>query len=99
MTAVLQYSLYLAIVVGLALPLGAYKKKVMNGERTILSKALTPCENLVYKVLRVDREEQMTWKKYAVSVLVFSGIGLVFLFLLQPVCLQLRTADRISTSR
>ena len=25
----------------------------------------------------------MTWKKYAVSVLVFSGIGFVFLFLLQ----------------
>lgn len=83
MTAVLQYILYLAILVALALPLGAYIKKVMNGERTILSKALTPCENLVYKVLRVDREEQMTWKKYAVSVLVFSGIGLVFLFLLQ----------------
>lgn len=83
MTAVLQYILYLAILVALALPLGAYIKKVMNGERTILSKALTPCENLVYKVLRMDREEQMTWKKYAVSVLVFSGIGLVFLFLLQ----------------
>ncbi len=44
---------------------------------------LTPCENLVYKVMRIDREEQMNWKKYAVSVLFFSGIGLVFLFLLQ----------------
>lgn len=83
MTIVLQYILYLGILVGLALPLGSYIKKVMNGERTILSKILTPCETLVYKVLRVDREEQMTWKKYAVSVLAFSGIGLVFLFLLQ----------------
>ena len=27
----------------------------------------------------------MTWKKYAVSVLIFSGVGLVFLFLLQLV--------------
>ena len=83
MMAVIQYLLYLAILVVLAIPLGAYIKKVMNGEKTILSKVLTPCENLVYKVLRVDREEQMTWKKYAVSVLAFSGIGLVFLFLLQ----------------
>ena len=33
--------------------------------------------------MRVDREEQMTWKKYAVSGMTFSGIGLVFLFLLQ----------------
>lgn len=83
MTTVFQYILYLGILVGLALPLGSYIKKVMNGERTVLSKALTPCENLVYKVLRVDRAEQMTWKKYAVSVLTFSGVGLAFLFLLQ----------------
>ena len=55
----------------------------MSGEKTFLSKVLTPCENLIYKVTRVDREEQMTWKKYAVSVMIFSGIGLVFLFLLQ----------------
>ena len=83
MMAVIQYVLYLAILIVLAIPLGAYIKQVMDGEKTFLSKVLTPCENLVYKVLRVDKEEQMTWKKYAVSVLIFSGIGLVFLFLLQ----------------
>lgn len=83
MSSVIQYVLYLAVLVILAIPLGTYMKKVMNGEKTFLSKILTPCENLVYKVMKVDKYEQMTWKKYAVSVLVFSGIGLVFLFLLQ----------------
>ncbi|WP_418461799.1 potassium-transporting ATPase subunit KdpA [Frisingicoccus sp.] len=83
MMNVVQYILYLAVLVILAVPLGAYIKKVMNGEKTFLSRVLTPCENLVYKVMRVDKEEQMTWKKYAASVLIFSGIGLVFLFLLQ----------------
>ena len=83
MMAVIQYILYPAILVLLAVPLGAYIKKVMNGEKTFLSKILTPCENLVYKMMKVDKEEQMTWKKYTVSVLIFSGIGLVFLFLLQ----------------
>ena len=83
MSTIIQYVLYLAILVVLAIPLGAYIKNVMSGEKTILSKVLTPCENLVYRVMRVDKEEQMTWKKYAVSVLLFSGIGLVFLFLLQ----------------
>ena len=83
MMNVIQYILYLAVLVILAVPLGAYIKKVMNGEKTFLSRVLTPCENLVYKVMRVDKEEQMTWKKYAASVLIFSGIGLVFLFLLQ----------------
>ena len=83
MMAVIQYVLYLALLIVLAIPLGTYIKKVMGGEKTILSKVLTPCENLVYRVMRIDKEEQMTGKKYTVSVLIFSGIGLVFLFLLQ----------------
>ena len=80
MNVVIQCILYLAILVALAIPLGAYIKNVMNGEKTFLSKLLTPCENAVYKVLRVDKDEQMNWKKYTISVLIFSGIGLVFLF-------------------
>ena len=68
MSAIIQYVLYLAILVVLAIPLGAYIKNVMSGEKTFLSKVLTPCENLIYKVTRVDREEQMTWKKYAVKI-------------------------------
>lgn len=83
MMSILQYVLYLAVLVLLAIPLGAYIKKVMSGEKTFLSKLLTPCENVVYKVMRVDKDEQMSWKKYAVCVLIFSGIGLIFLFLLQ----------------
>ena len=83
MSAVIQYILYLAVLIVLAIPLGAYIKKVMNGEKTFLSKILTPCENAVYKVMRIKKDEQMNWKKYAVFVLILSGIGLIFLFLLQ----------------
>ena len=83
MSSVIQYVLYLAVLVVFAIPLGAYIKKIMNGEKTFLSKILTPCENAVYKVMRIDKYEQMNWKKYGASVLVFSAIGLVFLFLLQ----------------
>lgn len=83
MSSVIQYILYLVVLIALAIPFGAYIKKVMNGEKTFLSKILTPCEDAVYKVMRVKKDEQMNWKKYAVSVLIFSGIGLVFLFLLQ----------------
>ena len=49
MSALIQYILYLAILIILAIPLGAYIQKVMNGEKTVLSKILTPCENAVYK--------------------------------------------------
>ena len=61
--AVAQYILYVVVLVLLGIPLGTYIGKVMNGERTLLSKVLTPCENAVYKVMRVDKNEDMSWKK------------------------------------
>lgn len=72
---ILQYGLYLLILVALAVPLGRYIGKVMNGERVFLSRILIPCENGIYKLLRVRRDEEMTWKRYAVSILLFSGVG------------------------
>ena len=42
MSAVLQYILYLAVLVVLAIPLGAYINKVMNGEKTFLSNSSAP---------------------------------------------------------
>lgn len=80
MSAVIQYILYLAVLIVLAIPLGAYIKKVMNGEKTFLSKILTPCENAVYKVMRVKKDEQMNRKKYAVSVLIFQASDLFSVF-------------------
>ncbi len=82
MNTILQYVLYLSLLVILAIPLGAYIKKVMFGEKTFLSHFLIPCENAVYKAMHVKKEEEMDAKKYTLSVLIFSGIGLVFLFLL-----------------
>ena len=80
MNSVPQYALYLAILVGLAIPLGRYMGKVMNGEKVFLSRILVPCERGLYKLLRVDPGEQMGWKRYAASALVFSLVSLVALF-------------------
>ena len=80
---VIQYTGYLALLVILAIPFGAYIAKVMNGEKTFLSKVFVPCEKLVYKVMKIKEDEQMSQRKYCWSILLFSGIGFVFLFLLQ----------------
>lgn len=82
MNAVLQYGLYLVILVALAIPLGKYISKVMDGEKVFLSKVLVPVENFIYKIMRIDKKEDMTWKKYAVSVVSFSIFGFIILFLL-----------------
>ena len=71
MNSVLQYILYLAVLVVLGNSVGRLHQKVMFGEKTFLSRILTPCENAVYKVLRVKKDEEMNWEKYAVSVLIF----------------------------
>ncbi|NFR86486.1 MULTISPECIES: potassium-transporting ATPase subunit KdpA [unclassified Clostridium] len=82
MNLVLQYGLYILILVALAIPLGNYIGKIMNGEKVFLSKILTPCENFIYKILHIDKDEDMSWKKYSFSVLAFSIISLIVLFLL-----------------
>ena len=83
MNAIVQYLLYLVLLVVLAVPLGGYMKKVMDGEKTFLSPILTPCEHGVYRLLHIQKTEQMSWKTYLASVMAFSAVGLLFLFLLQ----------------
>lgn len=82
MQQVLQYALYLLILVLLAIPLGRYISKVMQGERVFLSKVLSPCECRWYRLLRIDSSEDMNWKQYAAGVVSFSVLSLLLLFLI-----------------
>ncbi|MEG1426421.1 MAG: potassium-transporting ATPase subunit KdpA [Oscillospiraceae bacterium] len=79
----IQYILYIAVLILLAVPLGAYMGRVMNGEKTFLSRILIPCEKGVYRVLGIKANDEMNAKQYTISVLLFSAVGFVFLFLLQ----------------
>lgn len=84
-TTIFQYIFYLAALVALAVPLGAYISKVMDGEKTFLSKPCVFCEKIVCKIMRVDAEQQMSGKEYALSAIAFAGISLIILFLMQLV--------------
>jgi K+-transporting ATPase ATPase A chain len=76
------FSLF-AVAILLARPLGGYMRKVMEGERVILSPILRPVERSVYKVLRVDETVEQRWTAYAVSVIVFSFVCILALYLQQ----------------
>ena len=78
----IQYAAYLAILLACAIPLGEYIAKVMNHDKVFLSRVLKPCESLIYKIIRVDPEEEMGWKQYATSVILFAVFGFVVLFAL-----------------
>lgn len=86
MNVALQMIIYCVILVVLAIPLGSYMGKVMNGERVFLSRLLLPVENLIYRVLRIDKEEEMGWKKYSVCTAVFSVMSLAVLWII--LCFQ-----------
>ena len=54
--------LYVGILVAFSIPLGFYISKVMDGEKTLVSRVLGPVERGIYKLLRIDPEEDMGWK-------------------------------------
>lgn len=82
-SSVLQYVLYIVILVALGYPLGMYMGKIMNGEKNLLSKIFLPLESFVYKLFGVRAEEEMNWKTYAMSAVMFSVVGIVCLWLFQ----------------
>lgn len=79
---VMQDLIYMAVLVGLSIPLGIYIYKVMTGQRVFLTPVLASVERGIYKLMGTAAGEEMNAGKYAVSVLLFSGVGFVFLFLL-----------------
>ena len=83
--ALLQIALYCALLVALVKPLGGYMARVYQGEARIAMRVLGPLERLVYRVVRVDPGEEMTWKAYALAVMAFNIAGLLFVYLLARV--------------
>jgi potassium-transporting ATPase potassium-binding subunit len=79
----IQILVYLSVLVLLVKPLGLFMAKVYQGERTFLSPVIGPLERLTYRIAGIHPEDEMDWKTYAGTVLLFSAIGFVFLYLLQ----------------
>jgi potassium-transporting ATPase potassium-binding subunit len=80
---ILYIVVFLGVLMLLAVPLGGYMAAVFTGRRTFLSFMIRPIESGFYRFCRVDENEEMSWKQYAFALLLFNGIGLVVLFLLQ----------------
>lgn len=79
---IFQIILMMAILLVLAMALGEYIAKVFTGERTVAFGVLGPIERGLYKLFGIDPAEEMEWKTYASSVILFTIIGIIALFLL-----------------
>lgn len=78
----LEYAVFLGLMVGLAHPAGLYLARVFERKRTLLDPILRPMEVLLYRLLRVDPEREMTAPVYLGCFVVFTVMGTAFLFLL-----------------
>jgi potassium-transporting ATPase potassium-binding subunit len=85
----LQILLFFAIIFAITKPIGWFMARVFSGERTFMDAVLKPVERLLYRLTRVDPEREMKWTEYAVSMLLFSGVTMLVLYVMQRVQLSL----------
>ena len=81
-TGWLTIFLFCGILTALAIPLGSYLAKVYTGQRTFLDRFVGVPEQFLYRILRVDPERGQDWKAYAKSLIVFSLLGWLVLYLI-----------------
>ncbi len=81
----MQIGVFLALILAITKPLGVFMAKVFSGERTFLDPVLRPVERLLYRVTGVDEEHEMRWTEYAFTMLLFSGVSMLVLYLIERV--------------
>jgi K+-transporting ATPase ATPase A chain len=79
----LQIALFVAVLVALVKPVGIYMARVFSNQRVFLTPVVGPVERLAYRVLRVRPEKEgQDWKAYARSLIVFSLLFWIALYLI-----------------
>ncbi len=79
----LQILIFAAAVLLVTKPAGIFMARVFARERTFLDPVLRPVERLIYKITRVDEKHEMRWTEYCISMLLFSVVSMLVLYLFQ----------------
>ncbi len=78
-----QIVFYLLVILLLTKPIGIFITRVFNREKTILDAFLRPVEKLIYRLIGVDEQREMRWTEYAVAMLLFSGVSMALLYVIE----------------
>jgi potassium-transporting ATPase potassium-binding subunit len=78
-----QIGLFLFVVFLVTKPLGVFMARVFNREVTFLDPVLRPVERLIYRLTGVDEKREMRWTEYTVAMLLFSGLSMTLLYLME----------------
>jgi K+-transporting ATPase ATPase A chain len=77
-----QIAVFIVVLVALVKPVGIYMARVFTNQRVFLSPLIGPIERLTYRGIRVRPEEGQDWKGYARSLVVFSLLFWIALYLI-----------------
>jgi K+-transporting ATPase ATPase A chain len=76
----------LIVLIGVTAPLlGRYIANVYEGGPSRLDRVFSPLERLIYRACRIDPEREQRWNIYALSLLAFSVVGFLLLYLMQRI--------------
>jgi len=79
----IQLGIFFLILILLVKPIGLYMAKVYQNEKTFLDRPIRPLERFIYRCLGINPQDEMDWKNYAVSLLVFSAVSFLAVYLIQ----------------
>lgn len=79
----LQILFFFLLVFLVTKPLGIFMARVFNREKTFLDPVLRPIERLLYRLTGVDENREMRWTEYAISMLLFSAVSMIVLYLME----------------
>ena len=82
MGELLQVLFLFVALLALVKPLGSFMARVYQGERTVLTPLVGPVERLLYRISGVQQDDEMGWKRYAGSMLLFNLVLFLGLFIL-----------------
>ncbi len=81
----LQIVIFLGLIFLVTRPLGVFMTRVFARERTFLDPVLRPIERLLYRFTGVDESHEMRWTEYTTTMLMFSAVSMLVLYLIQRI--------------
>ena len=75
--------IFLAVLLALTKPVGLYIANVLQGKPIWALRIGSPIEAFTYRLAAIDPAAEMSWKKYAIAILLFNSLGAIFLYVLQ----------------
>ena len=80
------FLILLGVILALLLvPMGEFMFRVYTGKQTFLSPVIMPVEGWILRTCGAGSEEEMDWKQFAAAMMIFSVIGIAFVFFIQEI--------------